>query len=42
MTWADRLIMQATFDPRLQRGMSPAEAIPIARTILRELHDRAS
>ncbi len=41
MTWADRLIMKATFDPRLQRGMSPAEAMPIARTILRELYDRA-
>ncbi len=42
MTWADRLIMKATFDPRLQRGMSPAEAMPIARTVLWELYSRAS
>lgn len=42
MTWADRLIMQTTFDPRLQRGMSPAEAMPIARQILRELYYRGS
>ena len=40
MTWADRLIMKATFDPRLQRGMVPDEAMPIARIILRELYDR--
>lgn len=42
MTWADRLIMKATFDPRLQRGMAPAEAMPIARAVLWELYNRAS
>ena len=41
MTWADRLIMQATFDPRLQRCMSPAEAMPIARTVLWEFYNSA-
>ena len=38
-TWADRIIMRATFDPRLRVGMKPPEAMPIARQIIRELYD---
>jgi hypothetical protein len=38
-TWADRIIMKVTFDKRL-RDMTPqAEAMPIARQIIRELYD---
>ena len=38
-TWADRIIMKATFDSRLRVGMKPPEAMPIAREIIRELYD---
>lgn len=37
--WADRVIMKATFDPRLRDMMPKAEAMPIARVIIRELYD---
>lgn len=36
---ADRIILRATFDRRLRSGMTEAEAMPIARVIIRELYD---
>ena len=36
-TEADRIALQVLYDPRLKRGMSSAEATPIARAILQEI-----
>ncbi len=36
-TETDKLLLKALYDPRLEAGMSEAEAMPIARTILREM-----
>ena len=39
LTWTDRLVMKATFDSRLRDMMPKAEAMPIARVVIRELYD---
>lgn len=37
LTTHDELLLKILYDPRLQTGMTPAQAAPIARTIAREL-----
>lgn len=37
MTPADRVLLRTLYDPRLRPGMTRAEAMPIAREIIREL-----
>lgn len=37
LTTHDELLLKILYDPRLQAGMSPAEAAPIARVIAREI-----
>lgn len=39
LTTHDELLLKMLYDPRLQTGMQPAEAAPIARTIAREYLD---
>lgn len=38
-TEVDRIILRATFDPRLRNGMTRAQGMPIARRIIRELYE---
>ena len=37
LTTHDELLLKILYDPRLETGMSPSEAAPIARTIAREI-----
>ena len=37
MTPTDRLLLKTLYDPRLKAGMTETEAMPIVRTVLREL-----
>ncbi|MEQ8246093.1 MAG: DUF2927 domain-containing protein [Alphaproteobacteria bacterium] len=38
-TDADKIILRTTFDPRLRKGMTREEGMPIARQIIRELYE---
>lgn len=38
-TAADEMLLRTLYDPRLEPGMTPKEAMPVARRIIRELWD---